>query len=46
MTTIISQSDFDYQLRLAELDPKNPHRQAVARALVRLVDSGKINVKE
>ena len=44
--TAVHQSDIDYQLRLAELEPRNPHRQAIAKALVRLTESGKIKVLE
>jgi hypothetical protein len=46
MTVTIRRSDIDYQQHLAELEPRNPHRQAIARALVRLVASGKIAVQE
>ena len=46
MTLTVRRSDIDYQQHLAELEPRNPHRQAIARALVRLVASGKITVQE
>ncbi len=46
MTLAVHQSDIDYQLYLAELEPRNPHRQAIARALVRMANSGKVKVLE